>query len=207
MQCAIGAEFLRWEIATATAGLLMGINPFDEPNVKQAKDATNALLEKYRSTGTLPGPEPHGEIERVRLTLSTAAEQELHGAGPEHFLRVLARRRLLRAARVPAAGSRAVRLRAAGYSHRSRQGQRLRDDVRVRAAISPLHRPAAQGRRQQRRLRHRHGRGAGGSADSRSVVFVWCAGDGAGAWRFRIARSRPAAARCTCICRGVMSIC
>ena len=45
---ALGAEFLRWEVATATAGLLMGINPFDEPNVKQAKDATAALLDVYR---------------------------------------------------------------------------------------------------------------------------------------------------------------
>ena len=35
---ALGAEFLRWEVATATAGLLLGINPFDEPNVQEAKE-------------------------------------------------------------------------------------------------------------------------------------------------------------------------
>ena len=35
---ALGAEFARWEIATAVAGALLGVNPFDEPNVKQAKD-------------------------------------------------------------------------------------------------------------------------------------------------------------------------
>jgi glucose-6-phosphate isomerase len=86
---AIGAEFFRWEVATATAGLLMGINPFDEPNVKQAKDATSALLERYRTSGRLPAREPHGRIDGVTLTLSTAAEQELHGAGPEDFLGVL----------------------------------------------------------------------------------------------------------------------
>jgi glucose-6-phosphate isomerase len=34
-------------VATATAGLLMHINPFDEPNVKQAKDATSSLLKVY----------------------------------------------------------------------------------------------------------------------------------------------------------------
>ena len=39
---ALGAEFVRWEIATAVAGALLGINPFDEPNVQQAKDATRA---------------------------------------------------------------------------------------------------------------------------------------------------------------------
>ena len=40
----LGAEFLRWEIATATDGALMGVNPFDEPNVQEAKDATAAIL-------------------------------------------------------------------------------------------------------------------------------------------------------------------
>ncbi|MEX2314791.1 MAG: transaldolase, partial [Thermomicrobiales bacterium] len=41
---ALGHEFVRWEIATAVAGGLMGINPFDEANVQEAKDATNAVL-------------------------------------------------------------------------------------------------------------------------------------------------------------------
>jgi len=41
---ALGREFVRWEIATAVAGGLTGINPFDEANVQEAKDATNAVL-------------------------------------------------------------------------------------------------------------------------------------------------------------------
>jgi transaldolase/glucose-6-phosphate isomerase len=41
---ALGAEFVRWEVATAVAGGLLGINPFDEANVQEAKDATNAVL-------------------------------------------------------------------------------------------------------------------------------------------------------------------
>ena len=41
---ALGREFVRWEIATAVAGGLMEINPFDEANVQEAKDATNAVL-------------------------------------------------------------------------------------------------------------------------------------------------------------------
>ena len=40
----LGAEFFRWEFATAAAGAGLGINPFDEPNVKEAKDRTSALL-------------------------------------------------------------------------------------------------------------------------------------------------------------------
>lgn len=86
---AIGAEFLRWELATATAGLLMAINPFDEPNVQQAKDATRELLDTYRSTGRLPGREPHGNVHSAQLTLSAAAEEQLHGDAPEHFLTLL----------------------------------------------------------------------------------------------------------------------
>lgn len=41
----IGAEFVRWEVATALAGSLMGIDPFDEPNVTEAKNKTEAILE------------------------------------------------------------------------------------------------------------------------------------------------------------------
>jgi glucose-6-phosphate isomerase len=55
---ALGAEFVRWEVATAIAGALLEINPFDEPNVKQAKDATTALLGAYRSQGALPLTRP-----------------------------------------------------------------------------------------------------------------------------------------------------
>ena len=40
----IGGEFFRWEMATAVAGHVLGINPFDQPNVQEAKDATKAIL-------------------------------------------------------------------------------------------------------------------------------------------------------------------
>jgi glucose-6-phosphate isomerase len=85
----IGAEFLRWEIATAAAGALMGINPFDEPNVQQAKDATRALLDVYTSQNRLPIPEPHAAMDGARLALSTAAEDALTGASPISFLQLL----------------------------------------------------------------------------------------------------------------------
>ena len=47
----IGAEFVRWQIAVATAGSLMGINPFDQPDVQASKDRTTAILAAYE-TGT-----------------------------------------------------------------------------------------------------------------------------------------------------------
>jgi transaldolase/glucose-6-phosphate isomerase len=49
----LGAEFFLWEMATAFAGWRLGINPFDQPNVQESKDATKALLEKYKRAGKL----------------------------------------------------------------------------------------------------------------------------------------------------------
>lgn len=82
----IGAEFLRWEVATATAGWLLEINPFDEPNVQQAKDATRALLDTYQQRHQLPSPEAHAAIGGARLALSSAAEQALDGTPADAFL-------------------------------------------------------------------------------------------------------------------------
>ena len=42
----LGAEFVRWEVATAIAGAVLGIDPFDQPNVEEAKHRTRALLER-----------------------------------------------------------------------------------------------------------------------------------------------------------------
>ena len=50
----IGTEFYRWEIATATIGALLGVNPFDEPNVQESKDVTAKLLTAYRTSRRLP---------------------------------------------------------------------------------------------------------------------------------------------------------
>ena len=52
----LGAEFFRWEFATAIAGAVLGINPFDEPNVSEAKEKTKALLSTYSTDGRLPQP-------------------------------------------------------------------------------------------------------------------------------------------------------
>jgi transaldolase/glucose-6-phosphate isomerase len=49
----LGEEFFLWEFATAFAGYRLGINPFDQPNVQESKDATKALLEKFTKEGKL----------------------------------------------------------------------------------------------------------------------------------------------------------
>jgi transaldolase/glucose-6-phosphate isomerase len=50
----LGAEFFLWEMATAFAGWRLGINPFDQPNVQESKDATRELLDKFAREGKLP---------------------------------------------------------------------------------------------------------------------------------------------------------
>jgi len=50
----VAQEFVRWEIATATAGAILGINPFDQPNVEESKVNTRHLLATVRAKGSLP---------------------------------------------------------------------------------------------------------------------------------------------------------
>jgi transaldolase/glucose-6-phosphate isomerase len=50
----LGGEFLRWEIATAIAGSILGIDAFDQPNVQESKDNTKRVLAIYKSKGKLP---------------------------------------------------------------------------------------------------------------------------------------------------------
>ena len=54
----LGQEFFRWEIATATAGSILGINAFNQPNVQESKDNTNRLLAVVRDQGKLPDEKP-----------------------------------------------------------------------------------------------------------------------------------------------------
>src|SRR5262249_37235424 len=54
----LAQEFFRWEFATATAGAVLGINPFDQPDVEESKHRARLLLEELRSKGGLLEPEP-----------------------------------------------------------------------------------------------------------------------------------------------------
>ena len=54
----LGAEFYRWEFATAIAGAVLGVNPFDQPDVEAAKIVTRRLAGEYEKTGTLSDDEP-----------------------------------------------------------------------------------------------------------------------------------------------------
>lgn len=65
----LAAEFMRWEVATAIAGRLLKVNPFDEPDVTLAKEATRTALEAYERDGVLPIPAATAVLSDARLTL------------------------------------------------------------------------------------------------------------------------------------------
>ncbi len=54
----LGTEFFRWEMAVAVAGMYLGINPFDQPNVESAKILARKMVAHYQKNGKLPQPEP-----------------------------------------------------------------------------------------------------------------------------------------------------
>ena len=63
----LGAEFFRWEFATAVAAVSLQIDPFDEPNVKESKDNTQSVLAAYEQSGSLPEEAPAASGDGVRV--------------------------------------------------------------------------------------------------------------------------------------------
>ena len=89
----LGAEFFRWEFATAVAGAVLGINPFDEPNVSEAKEKTKAILAKGDFTGGTPVASGGGiSAFSSRFTGATPAdvvEEAIESLGPRDYVAVL----------------------------------------------------------------------------------------------------------------------
>jgi len=69
----LSVEFIRWELATAIAGALLGINPFDEPNVTESKQNTSRLLGEFVERHELPAPPVHVSTRGLELTFSQSA--------------------------------------------------------------------------------------------------------------------------------------
>ena len=63
----LGQEFFRWEIATAVAGSIIGINSFNQPDVEASKIETRKLTGEYEKTGKLPPESPFLETEGIKL--------------------------------------------------------------------------------------------------------------------------------------------
>lgn len=73
----IGQEFFRWEFATAVAGSIMGINPFNQPDVESAKVEARKLTDEYEKTGSLPGERPFFDADGIKLFSSAEYAEEL----------------------------------------------------------------------------------------------------------------------------------
>ena len=126
----LGRIFFFAEFAIAVAGWVLGINPFDQPNVQEAKDATTRVLDRGRPR-TSPTPTT------TRCARCSAA------SAPPNYLAVLGYVE-------PSAAFDAAVDRAARRS--IRDATQVRDDVRLRAALPALDRPAPQGRAADRPL-------------------------------------------------------
>jgi transaldolase/glucose-6-phosphate isomerase len=77
----LGQEFFRFEMATAVAGSVLGINPFDQPDVEAAKIKTRELTASFEKTGTLPEEQPVISTDEADLYTDEANATALRAAG------------------------------------------------------------------------------------------------------------------------------
>ena len=77
----LGAEFFRWEIATAVAGSIIGINAFNQPDVEASKVETRKLTSEYEKTGSLPAEKPVLEADGIKLFTDDKNAAELARSG------------------------------------------------------------------------------------------------------------------------------
>ncbi len=78
----LGGEYFRWEFATAVAGHVLDINPFDQPNVESAKNRAREMTNAYQESGQLPALEPTLEAEGITVY----ADDSLNGSSPRDLL-------------------------------------------------------------------------------------------------------------------------
>ena len=198
----IGQEFFRFEMATAVAGAVLGINPFNQPDVEAAKIKTRELTGAFEKTGALPAEKPVMSTDEADLYTDEHNAAELRKAGANGTLGSWIKAHLSRSdsgdyvallayiARDPGTIGVAAEDAACGARHASR-----RDLRRIRPALPALHRAGLQGRARQRRVPADHGRRRRGFAGARPEGEFRHHQGGAGARRFRRAhRTRPARA-------------
>ena len=158
----LAGEFIRWEVATAIAGVVLGIDPFDQPNVEEAKERTRQLLAGHvEGNGTAAMPASQSLATAGPLALFGDAALRLTGEDGSlvgELRRHLARRKpnaylAIQAfiAPTPARDDAFARIRTL-----LRDAYAPGDDGRLWAALPPLDRPAPQGRRADRLVHPAH---------------------------------------------------
>ena len=83
----LGQEFFRWEFATAVAGSVMGIDPFNQPDVEAAKIEARKLTDEYEEKGRLSAETPFLDSENYKFYTSEDYASELTGGTPAAKLR------------------------------------------------------------------------------------------------------------------------
>ena len=167
----LGAQMLLWEVAVAAAGRLLGINPFDQPDVESAKAAARELLDKGLGAAAAPAA-TDGAIEIRTMggdgdwlgdatTVAGALDALFAQLDPNQgYVAVMAY--LDRLADAPLA--------SAASGHRAAHG--ATDDVRLGSAVPALDRPVPQGRPSGRRLPADHHEASGGSRHPRPGLHL-----------------------------------
>lgn len=80
----LGGEMFRWMMATAVAGHILAINPFDQPNVESAKVLARKMVAEYQEQGSLPGLQP--TLHEHRITVYGSGEAKTAAEALEEFL-------------------------------------------------------------------------------------------------------------------------
>ncbi|MFI5259240.1 MAG: glucose-6-phosphate isomerase [Candidatus Limnocylindrales bacterium] len=86
----LGAEFVRWEVATAFAGAVLGIDPFDQPNVEEAKTNTRAVLAGFESGGGISGEAAASVGVADEVALGAAIKAHLSALVPNGYASIQA---------------------------------------------------------------------------------------------------------------------
>jgi transaldolase / glucose-6-phosphate isomerase len=93
----LAAEFFAWEFATAVAGAALGIDPFDEPNVKESKDNTRRVLDQYVANGSLADESATASDDGIsvfgapgRQDIDSALTEFLSAARPGDYVALMA---------------------------------------------------------------------------------------------------------------------
>ncbi len=136
----LGAQFLLWEYAVAVAGRLLGINPFDQPDVESAKEAARGLLDRR------PQPTPPDLVDgvvEIRATPGLLGGARTLDDAVDALLGTVGPRRLPGGHGLPGPRARRRPGRGAGAA---RPPARPAGDLRLGAPVPALDRPVPQGR-------------------------------------------------------------
>lgn len=79
---AVAGEFYVWEAATALAGAVLQVNPFDEPNVQESKDKTAAILASFERAGAIPAEEPRTRGDGIEIYAPDQVWARLQAGAP-----------------------------------------------------------------------------------------------------------------------------